>query len=350
MNQALSQGRDGDIAAFITDHAGTPLADRLSQRWLKSLAQRAVATAVAHYPAQGAGTELECHRRLALHHTGRTNEALQELSPLWLSAQSQPAACDPLFTLWQQRGGITTELAWQRFKLAMAAQQTRLARYLLRFMNSEHQGWAELWLQVHNSPRLLDPGRQRALALPASDDILSYGIQRMARTDLEQAIGLWDRTQADSAGIGSATRGEIEGKLATMLALRGHPQAATRLTAVDDALSDDTIRAWRVRASLMQEDWQGVLHAIDRLSESERASPDWRYWQARWPNSAQEQAHEIYQALALERGYSSFSPPTGWNYLTLSGTHRFLPSAPTWTPSKRWRELLARTSSMHSAA
>ncbi len=309
LNRTLSQARDSDIAAFITDNAGTPLADRLRQRWLQSLAQRGQwQQLLANYPAHGVGTELECHRRLALHHTGRTGAALENITSLWLVAQSQPAACDRLFSLWQQQGGVTTELAWQRFRLAMAAQQTRLARYLLRFMSGQEKEWAELWLQVHNRPHLLNTGQLQAISPPVRDDILAHGIQRMASTDLEQAISLWDRSREEGTQIGSATRVEIEGKLATMLALRSHPLAVQRLTAVDDEWSDDTVRAWRVRASLAREDWYGVLRAIDRLNETERAAPDWRYWRARALAALGQEAHaeEIYLELAIERGYYAF--------------------------------------------
>ena len=308
LQRRLASAPNEEIAAFVRAHAGSPVAERLHQSWMLSLAQRKQWDALLkYYPAHAAGAELECYRRRALHHAGRVDEALAGVESLWLVPRSQPAACDPLFSIWQQRGGVTPELAWQRFRLAMGANEITLARYLVRFMDEPRKEWAELWLRVHASPRLLESRQRPAAELPARDDILAHGMRRLVRTDLERAVRVWDQAQQESPMTTEARAG-VERSLATALAVRRHPQAVERLAAVDEAWSDSAVREWRVRTPLARGDWQGVLAAISRMGETEREAPDWRYWQARALEALGQtaQAEEIYLDLALARGYYSF--------------------------------------------
>src|SRR5690606_31866918 len=97
----LDRTNDEEIAAFIATYAGGPLAARLHQRWITSLARRKQwDTLLAHYPADARSTEFECLRRRGLYHTGQRTAALEGIEELWLVGSSQPAACDPLFAAW----------------------------------------------------------------------------------------------------------------------------------------------------------------------------------------------------------------------------------------------------------
>lgn len=311
LGSRLARASAAEITDFVARNGDTPLAALLQRRWLGMLARNGRwETLLEHFPAstEGMGTELECHRRRALLETGRADAALEGVVGLWLVGHSQPAACDPVFNAWRDRGGLDSGLAWQRFRLAMKAGEIRLARYLVRYMDAERGGWAELWLRVHGSPRLLDTRHREVAALPVRSDIFAHGVRRIARADIEAALGTWERIARESPGLSADDRVEIERSLAITLAVRGHPQALERLLALEDAPADDAVREWRVRAPLAREEWKDVLASIERMDENGREAPAWRYWRARalealgQPTLAEEQ----FLSLAESRGYYGF--------------------------------------------
>ncbi len=305
----LARAAEAEIAAFVREQAGGPLAARLHHAWIDSLARRGQwETLLRHYPARAESIALECYRRQALLHTGADARAFDDIESLWLSGESRPAACDPVFTAWRARGGLDTGLAWKRFRLAMQASEVRLARYLTRYMDDTHRDWAELWLRVHGNPRLVNGPQRPAGEHPLHADIVIHGIKRMARTNIDLAVETWDRAVNSHPALARELHPDVERSLALTLAVRSHPRALERLQALDERAADTPLREWRVRAALAREDWPAVLDAIAQLHEDEREAPAWRYWQARSLEALQQtqQAGEIYLELALARGYYSY--------------------------------------------
>lgn len=270
-----------DIAAFFSAHAGTPYADRLRQRWLRALAQRRDWKALAeHSPVPAPGTELECLRRSALREIGQESEAFENLQSVWLAPRSLPAACDPLFEAWIARDGIAPELAWQRFRLAIDANQPTLARYLVRFLDEDRANSARLWLRLHARPELLE---REDLPEESADghEMYAHAFRRLLKRDTDRALRMWDRLSAPASPTASELRRSIEAHLATTLALRRHPAAPLRLDALDDAHADSSAREWRIRAALQAGDWSAVAEGIARLPDEQRGELRWRYWLAR---------------------------------------------------------------------
>lgn len=296
------------LAAFFAEHTGTPYGDRLQRRWLHTLARQGRwEVLAAHSPAPAPDTELECHRRTALQRTGRESEAFHELQSLWLSPRSLPAACDPLFDAWRARDGISPEFAWQRFRLAMEANQITLARYLVRFLDEQRTGNADAWLRLHARPELLE--REHTPDDSAeSQELYAHVFRRLLTRDTERALLVWERLPASPSPAAGGLRSDLEGRLATMLALRRHPAAQQRLEALDDAQADDTAREWRIRAALQAEDWQGVAESIARLPETEQSEIRWRYWLARSLDAMgeRERARVIWLEIAAARDYYGF--------------------------------------------
>ncbi|MDR2878082.1 MAG: transglycosylase SLT domain-containing protein [Chromatiales bacterium] len=313
MQRRLDSVTPAQIADFFYSYAGSPLTERLRKDWLLSLARRDQwNTLLAQAPEPVKDTELECYRRRALYQTGRVEEALNGLQSLWLVAHSQPAICDSLFTAWRKRGGITSELAWQRFRLAMNADEIQLSRHLVSLMDNDTKKLAELWLRVYSQPRLLDAnldsGKAPEATLAMHGDIVTHSVKRLARGDLESAVKLWGQAIQIPTVANAEGRPALDRSLAISLALNNHPQALEHLSALDDELSDAAVREWRVRVPLKAQNWQGVLSAIGRMTDEERDKPDWRYWRARALEALDQtaQATKIYSELALERGYYSF--------------------------------------------
>ncbi|MBK9131392.1 MAG: transglycosylase SLT domain-containing protein [Gammaproteobacteria bacterium] len=301
-----STGED-EITEFIRRYADSPLAVRLQSAWLDSLARSGRwQTLLRHAPADSGDVELDCQRRWALHRAGDTASALAGMERLWLVDRSQPAACDRVFALWRSAGGLEPELVWRRFALAMNNNEVQLARYLARQLDGEYREDAELWLRVHADPALI-------LSLPrggrpVSASILIHGIKRLARKDIDRAIAVWTETLSTRHEFTPEETAEVQRSLGMTLALRGRKESLAWLSQVEAGNTDTTLREWRARAAVSQQDWRAVLAAIYQMPEQEQAAARWRYWQARALDglAQRQQADEIFLGLALNRGYYGF--------------------------------------------
>jgi soluble lytic murein transglycosylase len=299
---------DTEAEEFIRLYADSPLGARLQRAWLEDLAHSGRWQALLQrYPADSGDAELDCHRRWALYQTGDKAAALADLERLWLVDSSQPAACDRVFALWHREGGLSHDLAWRRFVLAMNSNETKLARYLVRLLDTDQKEDAELWLRIHASPGLIESLPPSARQDPVRNGIIIHGLKRLARTDIDRAIAAWNGPVYARHDFTPDETAEAQRSLAMALALRGRRESLDWLARVD-AGADASLREWRVRAAVSQQDWHAVLAAIYRLSEEEQASPRWRYWQARALGELdqRQQADEILLGLALSRSYYGF--------------------------------------------
>ncbi|MCC6302625.1 MAG: transglycosylase SLT domain-containing protein [Gammaproteobacteria bacterium] len=307
LSPRLRTAGEDEVAEFIRRYADSPLGARLRNAWLDGLARDGRwQTLLRHYPAEGGDAELECHRRWALHQAGDTAAALQGLERLWLVDRSQPASCDRVFALWRRAGGLSQELVWRRFALAMNGNELQLARYLAQQLDGGYAQDAKLWLRVHADPALIVSLPQDGRSVPGG--LLIHGIKRLARSDIDRAIAAWTGPVGAQHAFTPEETAEVQRSLAMTLALRGRKESLAWLARVDAGAADATLREWRARAAVSQQDWHAVLAAIYQLSEEEQAAPRWRYWQARALEALnqRQQADETFLGLALNRGYYGF--------------------------------------------
>ncbi len=296
-----------EVRAFLAAYPDTPLAARLRGAWLRELAkaQRWSDYLLDHRPSED--VELECGRRRALLETGRREAALEGIETVWMTGRSLPDACNPVFALWRDRGGITRERLWERFELALQAGQSSLAGYLRQQLPSGDRPLADRWLAIDEDPRrvLDDPPLPAASRL--TPKILLHGVDRWARRDSVEATAALDRLLRRYE-FPPEQLGPVQRRLALYLAARRDPQALERLTALPVTMVDDQVREWRVRLHLGGPDWSGVLRWLDGLTAEERGHPRWRYWQARALEATgqRERAAPIYRRLAGERDYHGF--------------------------------------------
>src|SRR5690606_36507192 len=104
------------------------------------------------YPAKPSSTDLLCMHYQARYYTGQQTQALQEAGKLWLSGQSRPDACTPLFQLWQQAGLRTQEKVWTRMTLAFEAENPNLIRHLGAQLGSGMQPHADQIIALFEQP------------------------------------------------------------------------------------------------------------------------------------------------------------------------------------------------------
>ena len=267
------------VRAFLSQYPNTPLADRLTVEWLKVAAKRGDWTrfALDYPPSSGEDIELTCYG-IQFRQQQEGAQALAAAKPLWLTGQSTPDACEPLFTALFAMGELTDADRRARFRLATEAGNVRLARALAA--DSPAQGRmaaAELAAIERDPARALAKGAF-AWKTPAGQDLALYALERAARRDADAAHAAWvkwrERLPKTQRQYGNA-------RVAYHAARQLRPRANEWFREAGDAPLDSEEQAWRIRAALRALAWSDVRKGVDALPDRDQQEPGWRYWKAR---------------------------------------------------------------------
>ncbi|MFO7640990.1 MAG: transglycosylase SLT domain-containing protein, partial [Candidatus Competibacteraceae bacterium] len=307
LTRRLAAFPTAEVREFLREYADSPPADRLRDAWLRQLAN---AGRWDDYLSDSTATRdptLDCWRRQALLNTEQSAVALDEFAAIWLHGRSLPNVCDPIIAAWQARGGLTPELLWQRFALAMENRDSGLARFLRGTMSEADQKLADSWLAVAENPRLILDAARFETNDPRVAAILSDGLSRWRRSDALAALTALDALKQRAPQLAAALADE-ERLLALWIASDYHPTALARLATLPETVVDQDVREWRIRIALRQGDWKGVLHGLEQLPPEERGSPRWQYWRGRALEALEqtEPARQAYRNAAERRDYYSF--------------------------------------------
>ena len=294
-----------DVKKFLQEYEQTRYAGLLRARWLHYLAEKRQWRKYIDNYEKTKSTSLECQYYWAKYSTGHKNEALVAAKPLWVVGKSQPEQCDELFSALVKSTYLTEEMVWQRFASALKKGKIGLAKYVQRFLNSQDRQAAEFWLRVHNKPTLVENVDSWQHTYVQSGLIFAHGVDRMARTDPEDAIAIWDKKKA-KFNIDQQRVTQLENRLALALAFRRNERAYSRLAVLDDA--DQKVREWRVRAALQEQNWQHVHAALARLTPDEQKEPNWQYWQGRafFETGKLYFGEQVFNELATDRSFYGF--------------------------------------------
>jgi soluble lytic murein transglycosylase len=311
--------QDDQILSFLAAYKSTRYAGLLRAKWLDQLAKnerwndfiRYYISRDGEYAANLSGTgsaeasaptALECQYNLAIYKTGNQQQAMNEAKHLWATGDSLPQECDSLMSELVMSPSFTRELIWQRFELALHKDNVSVAEYVRRLMGGADQDIADLWLRVHQKPALVgDDG----MLNPQMGRLFAHGVHRLAKSDLNTAIRLWDDKkhvfQSDDQTIQ-----QLERSLAISLAHSRSPEAYSRLSQLPAV--DAEVNEWKVRAALLEQNWQHIAEALSGLTAQERQDPKWQYWLARSLEKAGDslQAQTVYAKLAEDRSFYGF--------------------------------------------
>lgn len=338
-----------DVTRFIRQHGDTPQSNRLERAYLSYLAQsQQWSQFLRFYPAKPSSTDLLCQHYQARYYTGHKSEALKEAGKLWLSGQSRPDACDPLFDLWQQAGLRTQEKIWQRMSLAFEAQNPNLIRHLGAQLGSGMKGYGDQMIALYEQPvRAMNPAN--FMATPPSRQLLSLGLARYANEQPDAVLRqLGEMTRRFGLNHTEVTR--VERAAARRLLLDRSLAQRSWLDAALVRLKDGELMELRARLAVWEQDWRGLEGWVKRMPMALQKEDRWRYWMARSleEQGRQKSARELYLETANLRGFYGFmaAQRTGVPYRikNQSVAHK----VPDWrTASQRWpfllrvRELLA---------
>jgi len=295
------------VASFLHTFPDTPYAPFLRRRLLTALAaNKRWREFVDHYQPDK-NEALACRYYQALFNIGRRREAMDGARELWLVGSSQPDACNGLFSIWQSGGGLTPELAWRRFGLAMESGNPGLAKYLKRYLSANDAAAADFWLSVHRHPELVLQCASWRRGDPRHGRIFAHGVARLAQNHPIQAYTVW-QTHKSFFTIDNAARARAEQRIGIALAKGRYRQASHFLAAIPPEHSSEAVRAWRVRSALLARDWSAAESALDRLTETEQALPRWRYWRGKTlaELGRRQQAWQVFKELAKDRSFYGF--------------------------------------------
>ena len=338
-----------DVTRFIRQHGDTPQSNRLERSYLTYLAQsQQWSQFLRFYPAKPNSTDLLCMHYQARYYTGHKSEALQEAGKLWLTGQSRPDACDPLFQLWQQAGLRTQEKIWQRMKLAFEAQNPNLIRHLGAQLGGSLKPYGDQMIALFDQPaRAMNPASFSTA--PQSRQLLSLGLARYANEQPEPALRQLGEMKR-RFGLNQAEVARVERAAARRLLLDRSLAQRNWLDATLVRMKDAELVELRARLAIWEQDWRGLEGWVKRMPMALQKEDRWRYWLARSleVQGRQKQARELYLETANLRGFYGFmaAQRTGVPYRIKNQSvgHK----VPDWrTASSRWpflvrvRELLA---------
>ena len=289
---------------FVEAHTRSPLGVRFLGHYLDAAGRgRRWGDYLSAATREPNAEKLRCYYARAKRGRGQEGEAWRLAERLFLSPTSVHDACDPLFELWRARGGLRDELVWERAKLAFAARQGGLLRYIASLAPADPA--LEALKRVYREP-------QRALKLavaldpPRRAEVLALGLERLARYDPARALRHYQSLSAE------VLRDEHHARVAAGIARGGIVQREERVRDWVDAQlaqwGDDRLTALRLRWALAEADWAAIAAHVPALSAASRREGVWRYWRARALEARGEAgaARALWAELAAERSYYGF--------------------------------------------
>lgn len=310
-----------EVQSFFTRYPDSYLSERLTHRWLRTLAQREKwSDYLRFYDQRLTDPELSCLQLRARLETG-DKAALQDVAALWNIDKGQSKACDPVFAEWRKAGLMTPELIWERHRKVLKAGNRGMATYLSNLLPPATKPAAILMQQVDANPRLLKQNSKFSKQSAAMKSVILHGLEKLAHTNAKEALSLWRIYDAQQL-FDDSDRVEIKYRIALRLLYQDHELDAEQLVASTPNLTRADLLEWLLRESLRKQDWERVNEWLTRLPEPERQSERWRYWQARTMEQLGikelngETPMAIYQSVAPARSFYGFlaADKTGGTY------------------------------------
>src|SRR5450631_2344334 len=143
---------DGTIDDFLHSHSGQPVIHGLRHDWLQSLADRKRWDRFLPRSADATDPQLSCDRLAGRLATGDTAGLAQEALTRWMVPQKQPDECNTVFAWLHTQSVLTPELAENRTRAALAADNPRLARDFVGDVPSPRSAPLLQWIQLLESP------------------------------------------------------------------------------------------------------------------------------------------------------------------------------------------------------
>lgn len=295
--------------AKLLDETGVPPPGRFVNWWLDRLYSRQQWSEIARHFSGFRSTNVKCRVAEALLRDGQVQAATEAIRPLWLVGRSQHRSCDKAFAIALKYGIITDRLVWERMLLSAARSSIPMYNYLFgKFRSSKWTSAAVELANVHRNPvSTLRSSVKKWAKTEIGHDLIEYSMNRIRSNRPETAANLWHQLElANKLPAEAANR--IRLSIGMYLALRHSPLASEWLANMPPDAHTEVSREWWVRAALAENDWLGVLDAIEAMGHGQAQHNAWRYWraQALKKTGRADDAKKVLTEVAKHSGYYGF--------------------------------------------
>ncbi|MFN3714986.1 MAG: transglycosylase SLT domain-containing protein [Alcanivoracaceae bacterium] len=293
-----------EVLGYLRKYDDSPLADSMRRVAMDHYGQRKQWASLQAVSAGVPGPlALRCYYYQAMLAEER-ERALEDAHQLWLSGQTRPTACDPLFDALKASGELSDELLWQRFLLAARSNNDGL----MRFLRSELRdpAWRARtdsvfrYLQHPEQIRHLDVGAHHG-------DIVAVILDRLAERQPEEARRVLPML-AKRHELSEPQQLQISERIAWFSTIRDLPENRAWLDQYLAEHGELRTLEQRARRAVIEQDWDGLERWVNRLPARDRTSPRWRYWLARAYEARDndEMAQRYYRLAASGRSFWGF--------------------------------------------
>ncbi|SJM94451.1 lytic transglycosylase domain-containing protein [Crenothrix polyspora] len=293
------------ITDFLAAHKDSHYADTLRTSWLNRLVEQKRWPEFIKYYQPSDDKNLSCQYQWARYQSGEQAQALEATQTMWASLATYPESCTVLFTALTRSGQLKPEVIWQRFEAALTQNNLATANATLGLLSQDEQLIAKQWLHIHQTPDSIKNTAFLKNKDSLSGRLFSYGIDKLAKPNIELALNLWD-SQNKSFNLDETTRQRIEHRLALILAVRRDHRVFERLARVTQP--NEELKMWSIRSALFTQNWPQVIKAFGSFSAKQQQDPHWQYWYARALGETGDtaKAQATYAMVANDRSFHGF--------------------------------------------
>lgn len=294
------------VSNFVQANPTLPPARTLKNRFVNELARRQDWRGLLAFSPDKPGTaEAQCNYYYAKYNVGDAQGAWEGAKTLWLTGQSRPNACDPLFSAWRASGTQDPLAYLERIRLAMKAGNTSLVKALASQMPAEYQTIATAITDLANNPNTVLTFVRTTGATDFTRQLAAVAFTSAARQDVENArlmIPMLVQAQQLNDEQAQELRDTVAWRL--MGSDVTDEQARWRDDAIMRSQSTSLVER-RVRMALGTGDRSGLNTWLARLPMEAKEKDEWRYWQADllMERGRDDEARSILLSLMQQRGF-----------------------------------------------
>ena len=283
---------NNELVQFITKTG--PLNQKLRDKWLIMLAEQKNWPLVAKYYKPSDSVTLQCFAAYANWQTHNSNLALKIAQQPWLSGHNQPQACNNLFTILTQ----IPELRTKRIKLALDADNIKLATYLL---NHENPQTAAAFYKIHSRPEAIT-------TIPHTKwhgEQVLYALKRMLLLNRTHA-SILQCYSVQKKWLNNQQLQRFYGFISLYTAMRNQPQTTFWFAKMQPNYYTAPVLEWQMRYALLHQNWRHVERLIMLMHKPLTAEQ--AYWLAiaRMHLNKLDIAKTSLNKLSQERSYYGF--------------------------------------------
>lgn len=301
----LGSLEDGVINNFLDQYPNSPMAAKLRKKWLENLFK---AKQWDHYLSvykPSTSLSVQCDYLTVLKNTGKSNEAFEQVKPLWLNNNEHPDNCKMIFNAWLAQLKNKNEIVWQRFEMALLAKNMTLAKKMGVLLSGSKKTEAKQIIRLFSNHNLVL--NKSFLNAKPSAEVISYGVMRKARSSPAAAINAWKKL-SQTYQFTPEQEQRMFAQIGLTMTMRKNSNAPKWYRKALGAQLNDVHHEWMVRSGLLFDDWDLVVKSIDSMDPDNRTKAQWQYWYARALNELGQtkKADKIFDELDEQRNYHGF--------------------------------------------